>query len=115
MTVFGFIFTWTPYSIIFCLSVFRGNDSVVSPLAAYLCACFAKSSVVWIPILYISTSTHFRLSFVNTNAMDKQGQTVTSTGGMPNPSNANRNDDKPTASGAMHRPSIRDFTIIDEH
>lgn len=30
-----------------------------------MCACFAKTSVIWIPLLYMGTSTQFKLRFVN--------------------------------------------------
>lgn len=40
-------------------------------MATFFCACFAKTSVVWIPLLYVGTSTHFKLSFVNHAALDQ--------------------------------------------
>jgi len=36
-------------------------------LITFYCACFAKSSVIWIPLFYISTSTQFRFNFVDIN------------------------------------------------
>jgi hypothetical protein len=80
MTVFGFIFTWTPYAITFFISAFSRCDANVSPMAAFICACFAKTSVVWIPIVYMSTSTQFRLSLVDTNTIEKFSGTTTTAG-----------------------------------
>ncbi|CAF5173920.1 unnamed protein product [Rotaria magnacalcarata] len=54
-------------------------------MATFICACFAKSSVMWIPMLYISTSTYFRLSFVDMNCMDKQGPMSSASTGTYNP------------------------------
>ncbi len=36
-------------------------------MVTFYCACFAKSSVIWIPLLYIGTSTQFQLRLVNLN------------------------------------------------
>ncbi|CAF3333282.1 unnamed protein product [Rotaria sp. Silwood2] len=63
ITTIGFIFTWTPYAITFFLSAFRGKDYAIPPMTVFVCACFAKTSVVWIPMLYANTSTHFQLNF----------------------------------------------------
>jgi hypothetical protein len=68
----GFLFTWTPYAVTLFVSAFRGKDYAISPLVTFFCACFAKSSVIWIPLLYIGTSTQFKLSFVNLNALHNQ-------------------------------------------
>lgn len=68
ITTGGFILTWTPYAITFFISAFQGKDHGISPLITFYCACFAKSSVIWIPLLYISTSTQFRFNFVDINA-----------------------------------------------
>ena len=51
ITTFGFIFTWTPYAVTLFASGFRGKDYAVPPLVTFFCACFAKSSVIWIPML----------------------------------------------------------------
>ncbi|UJR26902.1 hypothetical protein I4U23_008212 [Adineta vaga] len=72
ITTCGFIFTWTPYAITLFVSAFQGKDYAVSPLATFLCACFAKSSVIWIPLLYICTSTQYQFSFVNLNTLNSQ-------------------------------------------
>ncbi|CAF2670717.1 unnamed protein product [Rotaria sp. Silwood2] len=70
MTTFGFLITWTPYTIAFFLAAFRGKGYGTPPVIAFLCACFAKSSVVWIPIIYASTSTQFQWSFVKLTALE---------------------------------------------
>ena len=72
ITTGGFIFTWTPYAITLFVSAFQGKDYAIPPLVTFYCACFAKSSVIWIPLLYISTSTQFRFSFVNLQATNEQ-------------------------------------------
>jgi hypothetical protein len=53
------------------MSAFSSSNYVTPPVAVYLCACFAKTSVVWIPMLYISTSTQFRFSLVDKHVSDK--------------------------------------------
>ena len=65
ITTAGFLFTWTPYAIILFISAFRGKDAAVPSLITFSCACFAKSSTIWIPLLYISTSTQFKLRFLS--------------------------------------------------
>lgn len=71
MTTFGFVVTWTPYAIAFFLAAFRGKNYGTPPAVAFLCACFAKTSVVWIPIIYASTSTQFQVSFVSRAAIEE--------------------------------------------
>ncbi|CAF1105940.1 unnamed protein product [Rotaria sordida] len=71
ITTSGFIFTWTPYAIIFFVSAFQGKDYAISPMATFFCACFAKTSVIWIPMCYVMTSTQFQLNFVNRDALDQ--------------------------------------------
>jgi hypothetical protein len=58
--------------VVLFVSAFRGKDYAIPPLATFFCACFAKTSVVWIPFIYISTSTQFQLHFVNHGAVDQQ-------------------------------------------
>ncbi len=76
MTVFGFIFTWTLYTITFFISAFTGSEYTALPMATFICSCFAKTSIMWIPLLYITTSTQFRFSLVNTSALEKMGETT---------------------------------------
>ena len=109
ITVCGFIFTWTPYAIVFFISVFRGKDDGIHPLATFICACFAKSSVMWIPMLYISTSTYFKFNFVDINAIDKQGQISTHAAGFDNPSIINKNNIR-----TINLTSDKEFSPIDE-
>ncbi|CAF1116514.1 unnamed protein product [Rotaria sp. Silwood1] len=71
ITTSGFIFTWTPYAVTLFLSAFRGKDYAISPMATFFCACFAKTSVIWIPMFYVATSTHFQLSFINRDILDQ--------------------------------------------
>ncbi|CAF1192894.1 unnamed protein product [Adineta ricciae] len=71
ITTCGFIFTWTPYAITFFVSAFRGKDYALPPLTTFLCACFAKTSVIWIPILYISTSTQYSFHFINQQSFEQ--------------------------------------------
>lgn len=59
----------------FFICAFYGKESTLSPMSTFICACFAKSSVMWIPMLYISTSTHFQISFVNHSNLNKQAAT----------------------------------------
>jgi hypothetical protein len=53
------------------VSAFRGKNYAIPPLATFFCACFAKCSVIWIPMLYIGTSTQFKLHIVNQNALNQ--------------------------------------------
>ncbi|CAF3801856.1 unnamed protein product [Rotaria sp. Silwood1] len=71
ITTSGFIFTWTPYAVTLFVSAFRGKDYAISPMATFFCACFAKTSVIWIPMFYVATSTHFQLSFINRDILDQ--------------------------------------------
>ncbi|UJR24384.1 hypothetical protein I4U23_005761, partial [Adineta vaga] len=74
ITISGFMLTWTPYAILFFLLAFYPNQFIISPILTFLCACFAKSSVMWIPILYLTTSTYFQCSFINQNYLQTQIQ-----------------------------------------
>lgn len=58
------------------MSAFRGKDYAIPPLATFICACFAKTSVVWIPMCYALTSTHFELQYVKKNAFDQPVGTI---------------------------------------
>ncbi|CAF1252698.1 unnamed protein product [Rotaria sp. Silwood1] len=80
ITVFGFVFTWTPYAVTFFISAFSKSNYAPPLMATFICACFAKTSVMWIPLLYMSTSTQFRLSLVDTSAFDKLSATTTAAG-----------------------------------
>ncbi|CAF3446262.1 unnamed protein product [Rotaria socialis] len=71
ITTSGFIFTWTPYAVTLFVSAFHGNDYAIPPLASFLCACFANTSIVWIPMFYALTSTQFELHVVNRNTLDQ--------------------------------------------
>ncbi|CAF2536952.1 unnamed protein product [Rotaria sp. Silwood2] len=114
ITVCGFIITWTPYAIVFFISAFRNTDEKISPLATFVCACFAKSSVMWIPMLYISTSTHFRLIFVDMNSMDKQGTIGSTDEGEHNPSVVAGKNDKTKTLAIINIPLENKFSAIDE-
>ncbi len=59
----------------FFVSAFRGKDYAIPPLAIFFCTCIAKTSVVWIPMLYLSTSTQFELHIVNQNALNQPLET----------------------------------------
>ncbi|CAF0932256.1 unnamed protein product [Adineta steineri] len=71
ITTCGFIVTWTPYAVTFFASAFRGKEYALPPMVTFSCACIAKSSVIWIPMLYIGTSTHYQLQFVNQDALNE--------------------------------------------
>lgn len=94
----------------FFIAVFGGKNSSVPPLATFVCACFAKSSVMWIPMLYISTSTHFKISFVDLTSIDKQAQTSSTAGagGIQNLNFTMKKIEQPTTN-----PENKDFTPID--
>ena len=72
MTTFGFVITWTPYAVAFFISAFGEEKRGTPPAVAFVCACFAKTSVIWIPMIYASTSTQFQLNFVKLAALEVQ-------------------------------------------
>jgi uncharacterized protein YybS (DUF2232 family) len=55
------------------VSILRGVENGTPPIITFICSIFAKSSAVWIPSLFIGTSTHFKLSIVNRTAINQQG------------------------------------------
>ncbi|CAF1481739.1 unnamed protein product [Adineta ricciae] len=75
ITTCGFFVTWTPYSVAVLTSIFLGEDYGTPPIITSISSIFAKSSVIWIPLLYIKTSTHFKFGFVNQNVLDANGAT----------------------------------------
>ncbi|CAF4419667.1 unnamed protein product, partial [Adineta steineri] len=75
ITTCGFFITWTPYSIAVLFSIFRGPDYGTPPIITSICSIFAKSSAIWIPLLYMGTSTQFRFRLVNHTAADQQTAT----------------------------------------
>ncbi|CAF1101150.1 unnamed protein product [Rotaria sordida] len=98
MTVFGFVFTWTPYTVTFFISAFSRSNYTVPPMATFICSCFAKTSVMWIPFLYMSTSTQFRLSLVDIAALDRLSATTTAAGEAPKATTAVRQTGKKSIS-----------------
>jgi hypothetical protein len=78
------------------VSAFRGKDYAITPLATFFCACFAKTSVIWIPMLYIGTSTQFQLNFVNRDALDQQAGTNRVDATLANASVLHRKNDEMT-------------------
>ncbi|CAF3978211.1 unnamed protein product [Rotaria sordida] len=47
------------------VKIFRGKYYVIPSLITFIFACFTKSSVIWISLLFIGTPTQFKLRFVN--------------------------------------------------
>lgn len=113
ITVAGFITTWTPYAIVFFISVFRGKEGGVDPLATFICACFAKSSVVWIPLLYISTSTNFKFHFVNLSSINKEEQTSAHHPAAQHSSTIHRNCTPTMQIATINLPVDKPFSSID--
>ncbi len=70
---------------------------------------------MWIPILYISTSTHFRLTFLGINSIDKQGEISHTVGDAYHPSIAIKNNPKTTQIPTNNPPTEKEFSPIDEH
>lgn len=71
ITITGFLFSWTPYAIVFFILAFSQSGTYVPPMATFICSCFAKTSVMWIPLLYISTSAQLRFSLVDSGTLEK--------------------------------------------
>ncbi|CAM4819334.1 unnamed protein product [Rotaria magnacalcarata] len=65
ITTVGFTFSWTPYAVALFVSAFRRKHYAIPPLATLMCASFVKTSTIWVPLLYMSTSTQSLLRFVN--------------------------------------------------
>ncbi|CAF2111498.1 unnamed protein product [Rotaria magnacalcarata] len=51
-------------------TAFRGQGYGTPPAVAFICACFAKTSVIWIPMIYAGTSTQFHLSIIKHNILE---------------------------------------------
>ncbi|CAF2146451.1 unnamed protein product [Rotaria magnacalcarata] len=47
------------------VKTFRSKHYAIPPLATLMCASFVKTSTIWVPLLYMSTSTQSLLRFVN--------------------------------------------------
>ena len=52
-------------------AAFRQDYYALPALLTFFSACFAKTSVIWIPLIYVATSTHFQLRFVSPEALDQ--------------------------------------------
>jgi len=52
--------------------MFRGAEYGTPPIVTSICSIFAKSSAIWIPLLYAGTSTQFQLAFVNRGVLQQQ-------------------------------------------
>ena len=57
----GFCLTWIPYGIVSMISALGGSD-LIKPLWKLIPALIAKSSLLWIPIFFITTSRSIRKS-----------------------------------------------------
>ncbi|CAF3324440.1 unnamed protein product [Rotaria socialis] len=55
ITTVGFTFSWTPYAGALFVLALCGKHYAIPPLATFMCDCFAKTSVIWVPLLYMST------------------------------------------------------------
>ncbi|CAF2399293.1 unnamed protein product [Rotaria sp. Silwood2] len=47
------------------------KNYAIPPMTVFVCACFAKTSLIWIPMFYAYTSTQFQLSCVNRSSLDQ--------------------------------------------
>ncbi|UJR22044.1 hypothetical protein I4U23_025112 [Adineta vaga] len=94
ITTCGFIFTWTPYAVTFFISAFQGEGYTIPPLVTFFCACFAKTSVIWIPLLYIGTSTHFQFHFINRESFEQTMPMVRGNIILPNVPRLSRKPDE---------------------
>ena len=68
---------WGPYSVVSLISAF-GDESSVPPLAGTAPALFAKSQVVWNPLIYVLTNKNFRqkMPFFNKSAREDSQYTI---------------------------------------
>ena len=70
--IVGFLIAWTPYSAVALISAF-GDPKSITPLYATMPALFAKSQVVWNPLVYVVTNKNFRqkLPFFKAKVQDE--------------------------------------------
>ena len=60
----GFMISWTPYALISLQKAFFDVD-VITPFVSLLPTVFAKSTFLWLPVLYIFTDTRVRVLFLS--------------------------------------------------
>ena len=92
-------------------AAFRQDYYALPALLTFFSACFAKTSVIWIPLIYIGTSTHFQLRFVSPEALDQQTGSNRIEAGPLNGSTIH-----PT-NGTTQVPRLRDkeFPLTEDH
>nr|QYF06563.1 ciliary opsin [Macrobiotus sp.] len=59
--VAAFLFAWMPYAVVSLIVVF-GGDYLITPSAAAAPAIFAKSSIIYNPIIYVLTNPKVRFN-----------------------------------------------------
>ncbi|CAF4884887.1 unnamed protein product [Rotaria sp. Silwood1] len=47
------------------------KNYAIPPMTVFICACFAKTSLIWIPMIYANTSTQFQLNFITRDVLDQ--------------------------------------------
>jgi hypothetical protein len=72
MMISGFLLAWSPYACVSFISAF-GNPQLISPLLATLPALFAKSQVIWNPIIYVAFNKNFRSKLFKNKAKKSKG------------------------------------------
>nr|QYF06554.1 ciliary opsin [Macrobiotus polonicus] len=60
--VAAFLFAWMPYAVVSLIVVF-GGDALINPSAAAVPAIFAKSSIVYNPIIYVLANPQVSSAF----------------------------------------------------
>ncbi|OQV14161.1 putative Rhodopsin, G0-coupled [Hypsibius exemplaris] len=62
--VMAFLLAWMPYAIVSAVVLFGGSHLITAPIAT-LPAIFAKSSIIYNPIIYAIMNPQFRIAFKN--------------------------------------------------
>ncbi len=76
----GFVFSWTPYAFVSMWCAFKDFNDIPPLLHSYL-AVFAKSSMVWAPLLFLSASQNMIDNLRQTFRLLKSSQSSCSANG----------------------------------
>ncbi len=78
--IIGFVFSWTPYAFVSMWCAFKDCNDIPPLFHSYL-AVFAKSSMVWAPLLFVSASQNMIDNLRQTFRLLKSSQSSCSANG----------------------------------
>nr|QYF06556.1 ciliary opsin [Ramazzottius sp.]QYF06575.1 ciliary opsin [Ramazzottius sp.] len=64
LMILAFLVAWLPYAVV-CIIVMAGGQHLISATAAGVAPVFAKTSMVYNPIIYVLLNTQVRLSAIS--------------------------------------------------